>query len=116
LAAAFVLKFVFGWSSGLAVLIGFVVALSSTAVAIKIVENAGEMKTRPGRFAVGVLIAQDLAFVPMVIVLGMFAVGRPPTESVISLVGAVAVMGFLIWHLAKGGRISIPFVRAASRG
>ena len=53
----------------------FVVALSSTAVAIKIIEDAGEMKTRPGRLALGVLIAQDLAFVPMILVIGMFAVG-----------------------------------------
>jgi CPA2 family monovalent cation:H+ antiporter-2 len=104
-----------GWSTGMAVLLGFVVALSSTAVAIKIVEDAGEMKTRPGRLALGVLIAQDLAFVPMILVIGMFAVGRPKYESMISLVGAVTVMGWLIWHLAKGGKIPLPFVRDASR-
>ncbi len=56
----------FGWSLGLAVLLGFVIALSSTAVAIKILESIGELRTRAGRIAVGVLIAQDLAVVPMI--------------------------------------------------
>ena len=106
---------VLGWSTGMAVLLGFVVALSSTAVAIKIIEDAGELRTRPGRIAVGVLIAQDLAFVPMILILGMFAVGRPKYEAVISLAGAVVVMGWLIWHLSKGGKIPLPFLREASK-
>ncbi len=112
---AFLIKGLTGWSTGMAVLVGFVVALSSTAVAIKIIEGAGEMKTRPGRIAVGVLIAQDLAFVPMILVLGMFAVGRPKYESIVTIVGAVAVMGWLIWHLARGGKIPLPYVRLASK-
>jgi len=112
---ALLVKELTGWSTGMAVLLGFVVALSSTAVAIKLVEDAGEMKTRPGRIAVGVLIAQDLAFVPMILVLGMFAIDRPRSEGFVTLAGAVLVMGWLIWHLAKGGKIPIPFVRDASR-
>lgn len=115
LAMMLAIKGLTGWSTGMAVLLGFVVALSSTAVAIKIIEDAGEMKTRPGRIAVGVLIAQDLAFVPMILILGMFAVDRPRTEGFVTLAGAVAVMGWLIWHLAKGGKIPIPFVRDASK-
>jgi len=113
--AALLVKGVMGWSTGMAVLLGFVVALSSTAVAIKIIEDSGELKTRPGRIAVGVLIAQDLAFVPMILILGMFAVDRPRTEGFVTLAGAVAVMGWLIWHLAKGGKIPLPFVRDASK-
>ena len=114
-AVMLLVKGLTGWSTGMAMLLGFAVALSSTAVAIKIIEDAGEMKTRPGRIAVGVLIAQDLAFVPMILVLGMFAVGRPKYESLVTLAGAVTVMGWLIWHLAKGGKIPVPFARAASK-
>ena len=66
-----------GWSLGMAVVLGFVVALSSTAVALKILENTGELRSRSGLIAVGVLIAQDLAFVPMILVLGLIAVGDP---------------------------------------
>ena len=104
---------VLGWSIGMAVLLGFVVALSSTAVAMKLIENAGETKTRPGRIAVGVLIAQDLAFVPMILILGMFSVGRAKYESMISIAGAVIVLSWLIWHLSRGGKIKVPFARFA---
>ena len=44
-------------------------ALSSTAVGIKILEDIGELRTETGRLAVGVLIAQDLAVVPMLIII-----------------------------------------------
>ncbi|MCH8244253.1 MAG: hypothetical protein IH897_16830, partial [Planctomycetes bacterium] len=50
------LSMAFGWPTELAVLLGFVVALSSTAVAIKILESIGELRTRSGRITVGVLI------------------------------------------------------------
>jgi len=113
-AVALLVSALLGWSIGMAMLLGFVVALSSTAVALKLMENAGETRTRPGRIALGVLIAQDLAFVPMILVLGMFSVGRAKYESVISIVGAVMVMSWLIWHLSRGGRIPIPFRRAAA--
>ena len=51
-----------------AILYGFVLALSSTAVGIKILEDIGELRNETGRIAVGVLIAQDLAVVPMLII------------------------------------------------
>ncbi len=66
----------FGWPLGLALLLGFVVALSSTAVAIKVLEDVGELRTRAGRITIGVLVAQDLAVVPMMLVLA--AVYRLP--------------------------------------
>ena len=58
------LSMAFGWSTGLAVLLGFVVALSSPAVAIKILAGIGKLRSRSGRITVAVLIAQDLAVVP----------------------------------------------------
>ena len=58
----------FGFSLKLSILLGFVVALSSTAVAIKTMEEIGELKTRAGRVAVAILIAQDLAFLPMLLI------------------------------------------------
>ena len=59
----------FAWQYQRAVLYGFVLALSSTAVGIKILEDIGELRTETGRCAVGVLIAQDLAVVPMLIII-----------------------------------------------
>ena len=48
-------------STGTAILLGFVIALSSTAVAVKMLEEIGALRTRVGRITIAVLIAQDLA-------------------------------------------------------
>jgi CPA2 family monovalent cation:H+ antiporter-2 len=48
---------------------GFIVSLSSTAVAVKILENIGLIKKGTGQIAISVLIAQDILFVPMIITL-----------------------------------------------
>lgn len=100
---------VIGWSTPAAILFGFVVAISSTAVAVKILEGLGELRTRTGRIAVGVLIAQDLAVVPMM--LSINAMGGEEVNwlvvpkvlfSVIFLVG-------LILYLSGGRKVRLPF-------
>lgn len=60
---------IFGWSSGLSLLLGFVVSLSSTAVVVKMLESLGETKKETGQLAIGILIAQDFAIIPMILIL-----------------------------------------------
>lgn len=108
LAVFWLLAFVFGWPTPMAVLMGFVVALSSTAVAIKILQDAGEIKTRGGRIAVAVLIAQDMAVVPMMLTIGVMGRGGFDWMSAVSLTGAVALLGGLVWYLSRGRKLIIP--------
>jgi glutathione-regulated potassium-efflux system ancillary protein KefC len=49
-----------GLSPGGAATIGFALSFSSTVFAVKILEERGELKTRHGQVAIGVLIIQDL--------------------------------------------------------
>jgi len=105
------LSTVLGWSFGMALLLGFVIALSSTAIGIKMLEETGEMKTRTGLLSVGILIAQDLAFVPMLLVLGIISVGETDYRGLLVMIGSVLVLGWLMWYLAKGGRIQLPFMQ-----
>jgi len=58
-----------------AVLVGFLVALSSTAIVLKGLADKGEIDTPHGRLATGVLIFQDLCVVPMMLVLPYLAGG-----------------------------------------
>lgn len=53
--------------------LGALLALSSTVVALKVLMARGEMEALHGRAALGLLLAQDLAVVPMVIVLPALA-------------------------------------------
>src|SRR5881397_683755 len=56
-----------------AVLLGFLVALSSTAIVLKGLTDKGEIDAPHGRLATGVLIFQDLCVVPMMLVLPFLA-------------------------------------------
>lgn len=52
-----------------AVLLGFLIALSSTAIVLKGLTDQGEIDAPHGRLATGMLIFQDLCVVPMMLVL-----------------------------------------------
>lgn len=62
LAALGLVHFV-GLDSYGAALIGFAVSFSSTVIAVKVLEENGEMRSRHGQIAIGILIIQDIAAV-----------------------------------------------------
>lgn len=61
------------WQS--AALLAFALSFSSTVCVIKMLEESGEMSTRHGRFAVAILVMQDIAAVVFLVL----AVGRIPS-------------------------------------
>jgi len=63
----------FGQSSGEAVFIGFLVALSSTAIVLKLIQERAEVDTPHGRTTLGILIFQDIIIVPMILVTPILA-------------------------------------------
>ena len=101
---------------GAAVLLAFVIAISSTAVAIKILEAIGELRTRVGRIAVGVLIAQDLAVVPMMLIVA--AMGGEPSAgtawTVVKIALSIAFLAGLIVYLSRRRRVHLPFAQQAA--
>lgn len=52
-----------------AILFGFIIAQSSTAIILKILSDRAEIDSSYGRLCMGILIVQDIAVVPMVILL-----------------------------------------------
>ena len=61
------------WRSAL--FTGFLVALSSTAIVLKLFADRGETNTTRGQVALGLLIFQDLAVIVMVLLVPMLGVG-----------------------------------------
>ncbi|MEQ8666803.1 MAG: cation:proton antiporter [Rhodospirillales bacterium] len=104
------------WSIGLTILLAFVIALSSTAVAIKILDGLGELRTRTGMVTVGVLIAQDLAVVPMMLVVSALgaADGGVDWSTIPKVLISVGVLAGLIVYLSSGRKLSLPFLDAAA--
>jgi len=56
-----------------ALFLGFLIALSSTAIVLKVLTDSGEIDAPHGRLATGVLIFQDLCVVPIMLVLPFLA-------------------------------------------
>ena len=98
---------VMGWPTAAILLLAFVLALSSTAVAVKILEDIGELRTRTGRIAVGILIAQDLAIVPMILLLDI-AAGEFSFFAVARIILSVALLLALILFLSRRQRVKLP--------
>lgn len=58
-----------------AALIGFALSFSSTVCIVKILEESGEIKTRHGKLAIGILVMQDIFAVIFLVI----ATGKTPT-------------------------------------
>ncbi len=98
-----------GFSLAAAVLLGFVVALSSTAVSVKMLEEIGALRSRVGRITVAVLIAQDLAFLPMILLVRDLGGEGFGMAAAFQIVLAVALLVVLVAILAQRRRIQLPF-------
>lgn len=96
----------------LALLLGFVVALSSTAVAIKILADIGELRTKVGQITVGVLIAQDIAVVPMMLTIGALGGDGFQVAQIPVMIGSVIFLGGLIFYAGRDKKIPLPFAQA----
>ena len=63
----------FGQAFGEAVFIGFLVALSSTAIVLKLIQERAEVDSPHGRTTLGILIFQDIIVVPMILLAPLLA-------------------------------------------
>ncbi|QBG37624.1 monovalent cation:proton antiporter family protein [Litorilituus sediminis] len=63
----------FGLSYSAAFVVGSILALSSTAIVIRQLSESGAMKRKSGQLSVAVLLFQDVAVVPLLIIIPMLA-------------------------------------------
>jgi CPA2 family monovalent cation:H+ antiporter-2 len=84
-----------GAGFGPAVLLGGAVAVSSTAITLKQLGDQGDIGSQHGRLALGILLYQDLATLPFLVVLGAWGPsGWPdPVEAVRQLGMAAIALG-----------------------
>ena len=106
---AFVIGWAFAWPWSRSLLLGFVLSLSSTAVVLKLLEDWGQMQTPLARDTLGILIVQDLAIIPMILVIN--AQAQTPQYTNTIWIAAIAMLG-LVWWIARGKPISLPFAKS----
>ncbi len=92
----------FAWLLGVApmgaLIIGAILALSSTAIVTKLLSEQAEVNTEHGRLAVGILLFQDLAVIPLLVIIpllnqeGSQGLLWPLTWAVIKATGVFAII------------------------
>jgi CPA2 family monovalent cation:H+ antiporter-2 len=80
---------------------GFLVALSSTAIVMKMLFDRGEVDSPHGRLAVGILIFQDLCVVPLMLLTPMLAGNQGSLPGVLWTLFKSAAILFLVIFSAR---------------
>jgi monovalent cation:proton antiporter-2 (CPA2) family protein len=102
----------FGLALNEAVLVGLILALSSTAFVLQLLAEKRELTTTHGRAAFAILLFQDLAVIPLIAILPMFGATAGQGFELDSIAIAIATIGGLI----IGGRYLLrPVLRIAAR-
>ena len=94
--AVFAWLFAFRNGVGTALAWGEIVAVSSTAIVLRILMDRAEMDSVSGRTALGVLLLQDIAVVPLVLSITVMSRGGSTQVIAIEIAKAIAAAGGLV--------------------
>ncbi len=108
---------IFGMSAASAVAIGAMICLSSTATVLRVLVDRGEMDSHSGRNSLAVLLVQDMAVVPLAILIPLLAEGGEPSAIAARVAGillaAFVVVGGLYFLL---NYVAVKALQSASFG
>jgi monovalent cation:proton antiporter-2 (CPA2) family protein len=98
-----------GLTTAQALFIGLALSMSSTAFALQVLEEKNELTTRHGRLAFSVLLFQDLAAIPLIALVPLFALGHAETTmdfksavlAILTIFGVIVVGRFLLSRLYR---------------
>lgn len=82
-----------------ALLLGFALSFSSTVFAVKILEERGEMSSRHGHVAIGILIMQDL----FAVIFLTTTLGKLPSPWALLLLGLIPLRPLLVRIMERAG-------------
>ena len=109
--ASFNLPWDLNWQG--AVVLGAALAMSSTAIVVKMMAERAELDSQHGRRVIGALLFQDLAVVPLLVLipaLGRMNEGNVWAELSLALLKAAVLVGLLLWGGQKAMRVWLRIV------
>jgi glutathione-regulated potassium-efflux system protein KefB len=86
----------FGLAWQAALFAGLALSLSSTAFALQVLEEKGELAMRHGRLGFAVLLFQDLAAIPLIALVPLFAVSAATAAHAMELTAATKAIGVIL--------------------
>jgi len=96
-----------------AIFVGLALALSSTAFALQVMEETGDLTARHGRLGFAVLLFQDLSAIPLIALAPLFAVAGPGVENAakMDLIAGLKGLGIIAAVIVAGHYLLDHFVR-----
>ncbi|WP_096029025.1 cation:proton antiporter [Campylobacter lanienae] len=94
--------YIFGLDMQIAIIIGFALSLSSTAIVLKILNDTGHVSKKYGRKALGILLFQDIAVIPLLLMIDIFDTKDISVSSLIltSIISALILI-VLLYFIGK---------------
>ncbi len=99
----------------LSLFIGLALALSSTAFALQVLEEQGDLPQRHGRLAFAVLLFQDLAAIPLIALVPLFAVAAAGAAHTMDFTSALFGLGTIAAVVVVGHYGLDIFLRLVAR-
>jgi CPA2 family monovalent cation:H+ antiporter-2 len=104
-----------GQRTDTAIILGLVLSLSSTAVVMQLMTEQHTTTTRLGQATFSVLMLQDLAVVPLLILIGVMAKGSSGGVASLVLITLAKAGGAIALIYLLGGRVIRPLFRTFAR-
>lgn len=79
----FIAQYLFNIEEKSAIIIGFTLALSSTAIVLKTLNDNGDIHTLYGRKSLGILLFQDIAVIPLLLMINIFTNSESSLENLL---------------------------------
>ncbi|AKB22921.1 cation:proton antiporter [Methanosarcina sp. WH1] len=112
-----------GFSPAKSIFIGFLISLSSTAIVLKVLQDRNEVYTPHGKTSLAILIYQDLAIVPLILITPVLAGSSVSFEGALPNIffkGSLIILVFILsarflvpwifYHVGKTGSKQLFFV------
>ncbi|WP_257912582.1 glutathione-regulated potassium-efflux system protein, KefB/KefC family [Campylobacter lari] len=102
LVCTLLVTYILGIASHIAMIAGFALALSSTAIVLKILNDSGDINEEYGRKALGILLFQDIAVIPLLLMIDIFSSQNADISKLLltTLISAVILL-VLLYFIGK---------------
>ncbi len=101
-ACVWLISFWVNWPLKQVILLGFVISMSSTTLILKLLQDWQEIDTEVGQDVIGISLMQDMAVVPMLIVLSFLGENEISSFTLGSqIVGGIVIISLVVWLSVK---------------
>jgi len=103
------------WNISRIVVLGFVIALSSSAVIIRLIEDKELIESELGKDILSILLAQDILIAPMLVIISLLSGVEQSTMDISLLIIGAIVFTLILVYIYVKKEVKIPFSESMER-